>query len=201
MRLSIFLLANFALAKAPKSRKIQHGFRSEFPNTGSLLAARQRSCDDDELFCGVDYCMPEDATCCFEGDGSYCDNGSLCVDGGCCELGDTCDGTSEGVCGDDEEKCGIGCMPKGSVCCEAAGYGTYCDAGQTCDGYWCDRGSENAEDENSDDENDDDDDGPHLCARRRGGGGGGGDDDCDGAGTTSASLLLAGFVVVISFLL
>lgn len=191
MRLAILLLASAGLTlavKAPKPRKIQHGVsKNQSPNHNSLLTLRQSSCDTDQFTCEVDYCMPMDATCCYNGDGSYCENGDLCVDGGCCAIGDDCDGSLTTECGDDEEQCGWGCMPVGSVCCDDdSSLGTYCDAGETCDGFLCEDGSGA----------DDEDDGPHLCARRRGGGGGGGGggsfgDDCDAAGTVSASLASA----------
>lgn len=200
MRLSPLLLATLALAKAPKPRKIQHGFRSQSPNTRSLLTLRQSTCDSDQTTCEVEYCMPLDASCCYEGDGSYCDDGDYCVDGGCCELGEDCDGSLTAECADDEEECGWGCMPQGSVCCEEdSTLGLYCDAGETCDGVWCESGSGSG----GDDEAEDEDDSPTLCARRRGGGGGGVDvdDECDDAGTTKTPALLACLVAMVPLIL
>ncbi|KAF4120982.1 hypothetical protein GMORB2_2468 [Geosmithia morbida] len=139
--------------------------------------------------CDVDWCIPEDATCCNFLDGSYCDSGNYCVDGGCCENGKTCTGVANS-CDVDAQECGGACIPKDAVCCNK---GTlYCDAGQTCDGVFCRSRSDDDEDDdddigksNSKNSSDTDDD----------------DDDDNAAGRFAAPTLMAGLIAAIPIIL
>ncbi|KAK0385208.1 hypothetical protein NLU13_7685 [Sarocladium strictum] len=106
------------------------------------------TCEDgDEKICGT-FCIPEGADCCDSTEGTFCDSPGTCTSSGC-SVGSLrggsggsggsgggsggsggSGGTLEDECFDFQEKCGDGCIPKGSVCCPSGL--EYCLSGQTC---------------------------------------------------------------------